>query len=138
MIFIEELVRYNQAKSKLKSIINRREELSALYKYPMPASFDKPYAGSNISESKAIRGLEVMEKLNEKQREVELELECIYNNLSKFLDILPDRERELLEVKLFIMPDASWRDISNRQAYSESNCRRLYYKGLEILKSFLL
>lgn len=135
MKFLEVLKHYQSVKYSIYSLQLRQNELRELGGFPRTCENDGMPRSNYSDDTPMVNFVAKLQELDDKQKELETELDCVHNDLLRFTALLTDEnERQVVEIKIFANKKTTWEDIAERLFYSKRSVQLFYKLGIEKLE----
>lgn len=131
MTFNETYRNYKDLKRRMFAIQLKKQELQESCGYPQGRDYDTPISNSSSTPAALVYVIR-LEEIEKEEKELESTLECVRNDLQRFLDrIENDDIRLVCSYRLFTKTD--WKKIARQLDRSYSHVRSLFYQGMTLL-----
>lgn len=136
MLFFETLRNYRRIKSQIWSCVIQEQELRELGGFPNTgANEGMPKSPNCGGDSGMINFIAKLEELAERRKNLEFSLDCMRNDLMRYLEQLNDFSiRQVVEIKIFATNKISWEEVAKKVMYSVPYVRNLYKEGMKKLE----
>lgn len=132
MKFFDTLKVYRSLHKKLWSCINTQNEIRK--SYGLSVGDGMPQPKNMPADEKMVNLIERLNKLEQEQKGYELSIECIRNDLDKFLYKLDFRVMQVIQFRLISNDRLRWKEIADKLNYSERRVMDFYKNGIKILE----
>ncbi|MEG1500235.1 MAG: hypothetical protein RR400_04150 [Clostridia bacterium] len=136
MLFFDTLRNYRRIKSQIWSCVIQEQELRELGGFPNTgANEGMPKSPNCAGDNGIMNFLSKLQELDEKKKALEFSLDCVRNDLMRFLENLEDYStRQVVEIKIFATNKLSWEEVAKKIMYSVPHTRNLYKEGMKKLE----
>lgn len=131
MKFFDTLRVYRNLHKQLWTCINIQNEIRE--SYCLKVGDGMPQPKNMPADEKTVNLIARLNKLAQEQKGYEFSIECIRNDLDKFLEKLDFRVMQVIQFRLISSDRFRWKEIADKLMYSESSVKKFYRQGIEKL-----